>query len=69
MIRYITVPDGGHVFASGRQDFFVSYFADSGSSAFTGGNGVVLMAVPEPGSAALLLGGLGALGGLRRRRK
>lgn len=43
------------------QDFTISYTADSGSN-------VVLVAVPEPGSALLLLGSLGMLG-LRRRRK
>jgi autotransporter-associated beta strand protein len=63
------IADGGHVFAGNGQDFIVTYFADSGSSAFTGGNDVALMAVPEPGSAVFLLGGLGALGALRRRRR
>lgn len=53
-------------FNVGDQDFRISYFGNSATSSFTGGNDVVLMAVPEPGAA--LLGSLGLLVLLRRRR-
>lgn len=44
----------------------ISYTGNSAGGTFTGGNDVVLMAVPEPRAA--LLGGLGMLLLLRRRR-
>jgi autotransporter-associated beta strand protein len=50
----------------GGQAFKISYFGDTTTSSFTGGNDVVLMAVPEP--AASLLGGIGFLCLLSRRR-
>jgi autotransporter-associated beta strand protein len=51
----------------GGFDWKISYTADSTGNTFTGGNDVALMAVPEPNVAALL-GGLGMLALLRRRR-
>ncbi len=56
------------VFNEGGYDWQISYVANSGGSpSFTGGNDVALMVViPEPQAA--LLGGLGLLALLRRRR-
>lgn len=54
-------------FNSGGQWFKIGYDGDSGSNSFNGGNDVVLMAVPEPGAA--MLGGLGVLALLHRRRR
>lgn len=53
-------------FSSGGQSFQISYFGDSGTNSFTGGNDAVLMAIPEPSAA--LLGGFGLLALMRRRR-
>ena len=58
-------PDGFD-FAVGSQIFRISYDANSTGNAFNGGNDVALLAVPEPGSAALLLLGSALL--FRRRR-
>lgn len=56
----------GIVTTYGGWDWIISYNADSSGSSFTGGNDIALMAVPEPRAA--LLGGLGLLSLLRRRR-
>jgi hypothetical protein len=64
------VAEGGSIFI-GPQEFQISYTSDFGGAGFTiggAGNDVALLAVPEPGAAASLLGGLGLLLGLRRRR-
>jgi hypothetical protein len=47
----------------------ISYFGDSATNAFTGGNDIVLSVIPEPASLTSLVGGLGLLLGLRRLRR
>ena len=52
----------GAQFVAGGQLFQINYNGGTG-------NDVVLLAVPEPGSAAMLLASLGALAGLKRFRR
>ncbi len=49
------------------QDFAVFYNADFGSGFLTGGNDLLLSAIPEPGTAMLIL--LAGAAGLQRRRR
>lgn len=48
------------IISLGGQEFKISYIADSTTQNLIGGNDIVLQAVPEPSSWALLLAGLGA---------
>ena len=58
---------GATVTSYGGFDWQISYIADSTGNSFTGGNDIALMAIPEPSAA--LLGGLGIMLALLRRRR
>ena len=64
--------NGAIAYASNGQAYQISYFDDI-STLFdlelSGSNNVSLLAVPEPGSMATILGGLGMLLTLQRRRR
>ncbi len=60
------------IYGTNGQEFAISYEANFSTGAFTGGNDVAIMAIPEPNSMSMLAGSLGLALGLqrfRRRRK
>lgn len=59
-------PDAGGFVTVDGQEFAVFYNANSANNSLTGGNDLLLSAVPEPTAAGLLL--LAGLAGIRRRR-
>jgi autotransporter-associated beta strand protein len=60
--------DGSTVSTYGGYNWNISYFADSGTNAFIGGNDIAIRAEAIPEPKAALLGGLGILLLFRRRR-
>lgn len=57
------------IFMVGSESFQISYSADFGSNAFTGGNDIALMAIPEPSAMMMFPAGVALFFGLRRFRK
>jgi autotransporter-associated beta strand protein len=65
---YAGYANGATVATYGGFNWNISYVANSGTSSFTGGNDIALMAEAIPEPKAALLGALGVLLLLRRRR-
>ncbi len=65
---YSGLAQGSTVTTYGGLNWNISYFADSEGNSFTGGNDIALQAVLIPEPKAALLGALGVLLLLRRRR-
>lgn len=58
----------GALFTVDGKGFNISYVGDLAGNTFTGGNDLVIQAVPEPSAWLLLAGGLTLVATLRRRR-
>ncbi|MGB8352304.1 MAG: autotransporter-associated beta strand repeat-containing protein [Chthoniobacteraceae bacterium] len=58
----------GDVFVNG-QEYALSYTGSFASNSTTGGNDIVLTAIPEPGTWGMILCGFGMLIGIQRLRK
>jgi autotransporter-associated beta strand protein len=65
---FLNLPEG-QTFTVGGQIFRITYQGDFTTNATTGGNDVLLMAIPEPGTPALVVGAvLFTAASVRRRR-
>jgi autotransporter-associated beta strand protein len=62
------IPNNAGIINVSGVDYTVYYGADFTTDATTGGNDI-LVVVPEPGSAVMLMSGIGMLLGLQRRRR
>jgi hypothetical protein len=58
----------GSTFNWNSLDWTITYLANFEGSAFTGGNDLAIKVIPEPTALAMMLGGVGMLALLRRRR-
>jgi hypothetical protein len=59
----------GSTFTWNSQQWEITYKADASTLSTTGGNDLALIAVPEPGTWAMLLSGVGLLVGVQRVRR
>lgn len=59
----------GSVFSYNSQNYQITYAANAEGDAFSGGNDIALMVVPEPSTWAMIAGGCGMLLGIQRLRK
>lgn len=62
-------PNGIGTFTIGSQEYAISYVGDFISNSTFGGNDVVVTAIPEPQTWAMMIGGLGTLILLQRRKR
>ena len=66
-----SITGGSAIYATGSSVYVANQggIAGTGTNHFNGGNDVALLAVPEPNTWAMLLGGFGMLAGIQRMRR